>query len=151
LGFGKRLVINSENIDFKVIKQEDIVEVVDYDPVRNIVLAIGKKDPCYETPVHWMVQNARNDVNAVFQINSGVIFEQLRDDLPVTRSELPYGSVELAKEILRTLREGKHILLKNVGMVMVGFSLKEITDSLSKMELLKHQRGFSSESRRERV
>ena len=133
LNYGKRILINAENVDFKSMKHQDIIEIVDYDPIKNIILAIGKRNPCMETPVHWIIQKARADVNAVIQITNKEIYEKFCDELPVTDNEVPQGTLELAKEVLKTLRNSKNILIKNNGILSVGFSLKEIEDSFSKM------------------
>jgi len=130
IDYGKRLLINAKNIDVKNMKQQDVVEIVDYDPLKNIMMVIGPKDPCLETPVHWIVQKARHDVNALLQINSTTLFEKLKGTLPSTEKETQPNSLDRAKEILKTLRTGKTILIKNQGILFVGINLKEIQDTL---------------------
>ena len=88
LDYGKRLLINAKNIDVKKMKQHDVVEIVDYDPLKNIMMVIGTKDPCLETPVHWIIQKARHDINALLQINSTTLFEKLKETLPTTEKLL---------------------------------------------------------------
>src|SRR4030042_721198 len=127
LDYGKRLLINATNVDITKITQQDIVEIVDYDPLKNIMMVIGLNDPTVETPVHWIIQKARHDVNAVLQINSPSVFERFQTILPVTEKETQPGTLERAKEILRTLRNGKTILIKNEGILFVGMTAKEIT------------------------
>ena len=53
LGYGKRILVNANHVDLGDLKREDILEIVDYNPVKKIVLAIGQKEPCIETSVHW--------------------------------------------------------------------------------------------------
>jgi hypothetical protein len=130
LDYGKRLLINAKNIDVKNMKQPDVVEIVDYDPLKNIMMVIGTKDPCLETPVHWIVQKARHDINALLQINSTTVFEKLKGALPSTEKETKPNTLDSAKEILRTLRNGKTILIKNQGILFAGVNLKEIQDAL---------------------
>jgi len=133
LAYGKRILINARDVNFKDMKQLDIIEIVDYDPIKNIILAIGKKYPNIETPIHWIVQKARQDINAILQITNKRLFERFCSDLPVTEREMPEGTLELAKEILKTLRESKDILIKNKGILLIGFDLNEVEDSLSKI------------------
>ena len=133
ISYGKRILVNGRDVDLSNIQQEAIVEIVDYDPVKNIVLAMGKKEPCIDTSVHWLIQKARHDIHAVFLLNSKKIFKKLSKDLPVTENEAPSGTIEMAKEVLKTLREGKNILIKNKGALFVGFNLKEIEDSVLKI------------------
>ena len=133
MAYGRRMLINAIYTNFVDIKQDDIIEIVDYDPIKNVMLAIGKKEPCIETPVHWIVQKARNDVNAVVLFNNKKIFEKLYKNLPTTENEAPSGTIDLAKEVLKKLREGKNILIKNKGALFVGVNLKEIEDFVLKI------------------
>jgi hypothetical protein len=130
LDYGKRLLINAKNIDVKKMKQQDVVEIVDYDPLKNIMMVIGSKDPCLETPVHWVIQKARHDINALLQINSTSLFEKLKETLPTTEKETQPIALDRAKEILKTLRNGKTILLKNEGILFTGINIKEIQTAL---------------------
>jgi len=132
LDYGKRLLINAKNIDVKKMMQHDVVEIVDYDPLKNIMMVIGKKDPCLETPVHWIIQKARHDINALLQINSTTLFEKLKETLPTTEKETKPIALDRAKEILKTLRNGKTILIKNEGIIFAGINIKEIQDALIK-------------------
>ncbi len=130
LDYGKRLLINAKNVDLKKITQQDIVEIVDYDPLKNIMMVIGLHNPAVETPVHWIIQKARYDVNAILQINSPVLFERLQHSLPTTEKDTKPGTLDRAKELLRTLRNGKTVLIQNEGIVFVGMNRKEIQDAL---------------------
>jgi len=130
LDYGKRLLINAKNVDVKKMKQQDVVEIVDYDPLKNIMMVIGSKDPCLETPVHWVIQKARHDINALLQINSTTLFEKLKETLPTTEKETQPIALDRAKEILKTLRNGKTILIKNEGILFTGINIKEIQTAL---------------------
>jgi len=130
LDYGKRLLINAKNIDIKKMTQQDVVEIVDYDALKNVMMVIGPKDPHLETPVHWIIQKARHDINALLQINSPALYERFQKTLPVTEKETQPDSLERAKDILKTLRNGKTILLRNEGMVFAGINIKEITNAM---------------------
>jgi ribulose-5-phosphate 4-epimerase/fuculose-1-phosphate aldolase len=132
LGYGKRVLINGNDVSLGDVGKEDIIEIVDYDPVKRIVLTIGNMEPNIETPVHWLIHHAREDVNMVVQINSKKLVEKFAKKLPSTEKEWPSGSLELAKEVLKTLRTGKIILIKNKGILFVGRNLKEVEDLIAK-------------------
>lgn len=132
LDYGKRLLINAKNTDLKKVTQSDIVEIVDYDPLKNIMMVIGLNNPTIESPVHWIIQKARQDVNAILQINSTTLYKKLQHTLPSTEKETKPGTLERAKEILRTLQKGKTILIKNEGIIFVGINGKEILKILPK-------------------
>ena len=131
LGYGKRIVINGNNTDFKNIKRENFIEVADYDPVKKIVLALGQIEPTIDTPLHYMIHHAREDVNAVIQINNEELTKKF-SKLPSTEKEQPPGTLEQIKEVLKTLRDSKSIIIKNKGILFVGLNTKEIEELLIK-------------------
>jgi hypothetical protein len=128
--YGKRLLINAKNIDLKKLSQQDVIEIVEYDPLKNVMMVIGGKEPCEETPIHWMIQKARHDINVLLQIKSKQLVEKLQGKLPMT--SIVKGSVplEMAKEQLKTLRKGKMILIQDVGVLCAGVNIKEIESQL---------------------
>jgi len=133
LGYGKRILTNGKYTDFTKIKRENLLEIVDYDPVKKILLAIGPGEPLTETPIHWMIHHARDDVNAIVQINNEEIAEKLSKTYPTTEAEKPYGTLDLSKEILKTLRTGKNIVIKNKGILFVGNNVKEVESTVLKI------------------
>lgn len=126
--YGKRILINAKDFDIEHMNQEDFIEIVDFDPFKNFIIIMGKKNPNIDTPVHWLIHHAREDVNAVIQINGGKIVNKLLKSLPITKKEYPTGTLEQAKEVLKTLKDGKKILIKNRGFLFVGVSLKEVEE-----------------------
>ena len=128
----KRLLINSDKCNYKDIKMDDFLEIVDYDPVKKVILAIGPKEPCIETPIHWLIQNARSDVNAIIQLNDKTLADRFEKKLPTTEKDYPSGTLEQAKEILKILRNSKTVVIKNQGILFVGNSIKEAETLLLK-------------------
>jgi ribulose-5-phosphate 4-epimerase/fuculose-1-phosphate aldolase len=135
---GKRLLINAKNSDIKEIKQDDFLEIVDYDPLKNFLLLMGPKEPRSETPIHWIIHNAREDVNATIQITSNKIAEKLTGEIPSTEKEYPPNTLDQIKAILKCLRDSKKVIIKNQGVLFVGRSLKETEELvLETLEKLK--------------
>ncbi len=126
LDFGKRLLINGKNVDIKKTDRHDIVEIVDYDPLKNIIMVIGTKDPCQQMPLHWIVQKARHDINALLQICSTTLAEKFTGTFPSTERGTPNVTLEQAKAVLKTLRAGKAIIIRDEGLLFSGMNIKEI-------------------------
>ena len=129
LKYGKRLLINVSSSNIGNIQINDILEIVDYNITKKIILAIGSKNPHIETPVHWLIHHARDDVNAVIHLNSEKLADRLAKKLPSTEKEKPPGTFELAKEILKILQKSKNLVIKKSGVIFVGNSLKEAEES----------------------
>ncbi len=129
--YGRRLIITAKNIDVKQMTQEDIVEIADYDPLKNIMLVIGTKEPSQEAPVHWIIQKARHDVNVLLQLHSPTLSKKLQGVLPSTETSTPPGTLDRAKELLRTLRKGKTILIQDDEILFAGINIPEIEKSVA--------------------
>lgn len=131
LRYGKRLLITANDTNFGDIKQKDFLEIVDYNPIKKVLLTMGPKEPCIDTSVHWLIHHARNEVNAIIQVYD-IKTEKLVKKLPITEKEYPIGSLEQAKEVLKCLRNSKIVVIKNQGLMFVGSNVKEVEDLLLK-------------------
>ena len=132
LRYGRRIIINGSYNDIGAIKRGEILETVDYDPVKKILLTIGPTEPKIETPLHWMIHHARNEVNIVVQLNGEKIVEKLNGKIPSTEKEQMPGSFESIKEVLKVLRYSKSVLIKNQGVLFVGGSVKDAEEQVLK-------------------
>jgi ribulose-5-phosphate 4-epimerase/fuculose-1-phosphate aldolase len=133
LGYGKRVLINGNVEDYSKIVRNELIEIADFNPVKNVLLIIGQNEPRSETPVHWMIHHARDDVNVVIQINNLGLIEKIDDKFPTTEKDALPGSFEQIKEVLRLLRDNKILILRNQGVIFVGSTVKEIEDSILKI------------------
>jgi len=124
--YGKRLLINSTGTNIGKIKQEDFLEIIDYDPIKRIILVIGPKEPRIETPVHWLIHHAKNEINAIIQIINQNLAEKFEKKMPTTKKEHPSGTLDQAKEILENLRNSNKVVIKNQGLIFVGNNSKEV-------------------------
>ena len=129
--YGRRLIITAKNIDVKQMTQADVVEIADYDPLKNIMLVIGTKEPSQEAPVHWIIQKARHDINVLLQLHSPSLVTKLKGSLPTTEETTPPGTLDRAKVLLKTLRKGKTILIQDDEILFAGINIPEIEKSVA--------------------
>lgn len=132
LRYGRRMIINTDYNDIGKITRQDILEIVDYDPVKKVLLTMGPKKPKIETPVHWMIHHARSEVNAVVQLTGENIIKKAEGRIVSTDKEQPVGSFETIKEVLKALRDSKCVLIKNQAVLFVGKDLKQIEEEVFK-------------------
>ncbi|MFO7677942.1 MAG: hypothetical protein R6V50_06145 [Thermoplasmatota archaeon] len=130
ISFGNRLLIAWTNNEIKKLTQSDILEIVDVDPIKQNVLLIGQKEPCIETLVHWIIHKARNDINALVEIQSDFLYTKYSKKLQVLK-KTPNGTIKRAKSILQTLQNTKNICIEDEGILLAGVYLKEIKDYLT--------------------
>jgi ribulose-5-phosphate 4-epimerase/fuculose-1-phosphate aldolase len=124
LGFGKRIIINGLVKDFSDIKRDELLEIVDFDPIKNNLLLIGPAKPKIETSLHWMIHHARDDINFIAQIKNTDLIKELKD-VEIT-DKYPIGSLDNTKEVLKALRTNKKIIIKNNGLLVVGRNTEDV-------------------------
>lgn len=120
--YGRRILINS--LDDAEKARANFLEIVDYDPIKKVLLAMGPNEPRIETPLHWFIHHARNEVNAVIQINDKELSEKMKK-APKTEKDYLLTSLEQIKEVLKHLRNSKKVIIKNQGAIFVGRNIDE--------------------------
>ena len=128
--YGKRVIINSDYEKIGEISRRDILEIVDYDPVKKTLLVIGPKKPKVDSSVHWMIHHARSEINAVVQLNGQKILEKFEGKIPSTENEQTPGSFEMIKEVLKILRDSKSVFVKNYGIIFVGNGVNDVEGNI---------------------
>jgi L-fuculose-phosphate aldolase len=125
--FGRRVVITTAGADLGSLSSNDFVEVVDFDFSRVLAVIIGSKPPSPELPLHWLIYNAFDNIQAVVQTcdEETLKLAEKRNGLPQTQEKQLYEPFELAREALRVLRHSKHVILKQHGVISVGNTLNE--------------------------
>lgn len=130
LRYGRRLVINSAGSNFVKINMDDILEIVDYDPIKRVMLVIGPKEPKLQTPVHWLICHAKKEINIIIEIKNSELAESFKEKLPTTKKDDYVGILEQAKDILFNLRNSNEVVLKNTGLLFVGNNLKDVENKI---------------------
>ncbi|ANQ53085.1 aldolase [Thermosipho affectus] len=133
--------ITPSGIPYDKLKEE-MISVVDF----NGRLIDGLK-PSSELPTHLEIYKNRKDVNAivhthpVFSTTVSVVSSEippliedavmiLGPEIKVSEYALP-GSIELAKNVVDALSDNNAVILKNHGLITVGFDIDEaLTASL---------------------
>jgi hypothetical protein len=130
--FGRRVLINSNEANLKEISRKNFLEIVDYNPFKKILLVMGAEERCIDSPLHWYMHHARQDVNTVLLIKDKKYIKENKDKIPCIDNKYPIWTIEQIKKILRALRNSKIVIIKNVGVLFVGDSLKEVENQFSK-------------------
>jgi len=110
----------------KNIADSEFSEVIECKPEENIIIANGFKPPSSESFMHYMIYKNLPKINAIFHGHSSEIMKKAKQlNLPETVKELPYGTIELAKNAVNILKKSKFAVLKNHGFISTGKSMEE--------------------------
>jgi L-fuculose-phosphate aldolase len=121
------LVITASGLKSKQnLSYDCFVNVQNYDQQSNTVYIEGRRQPSSEAIMHYSIYKTRKEVNAVFHgHNKAIVMNSSKFGFAVTEREHEPGTIDLAKEVLKTLNNKNLIVLKNHGFVTVGRTMKE--------------------------
>jgi ribulose-5-phosphate 4-epimerase/fuculose-1-phosphate aldolase len=135
--FANGFIISAINVDLNNLTEYDIVEILDYDPVRNNIIAKGKKDPCIETSLHWFIYRGFPEISAIIHIRNYELAEYLSNqkstDLTITPFKVLYITSEVAIEVLKVLKGHDSIILKENGILVLGRDLEDAYTKLNEI------------------
>jgi len=132
--FAKGFIITTSNANLSNISETEITEVLEYDPVRNNVIAKGKKDPSMEVSLHWFIYRGFNEVGAIIHLRNSELADQLTelklDNVPVTPFKLKFVTSELAMKVLEVVKGHDIVVLQGNGILVMG---KDLDDAFNKL------------------
>lgn len=124
------------------LSPEDLVEVASCDVGMREVTVRGIFEPSSESMLHWLIYKSRGGVNAIFHLHDFDVLEKHDLKIKSTAKAMPYGTVELAEEVISALGKSEnYILMRNHGVLSVGRNM----DEAGELALDMHER--ASESR----
>ena len=115
------------------MKPEDFIEIVDYNPVKKIFLSIGPNHPDFNMTFHWLVQNARKEINILVQLKSNLLINKINNNNFKNEKQIKENSIEITKDILIKLRKNNPIYLKNYGIFVIGDSFIDIEKIINEL------------------
>ena len=128
--YGKRIVINCKNSNLKKLRAEDFIEIIDYNPIKKILLTIGPNEPDFNMTLHWIILNARKEKNVLVQLISNSIMNEL---IKNNKKQIENNSLEISKDILIKFRTSNIAFLRNYGIFIIGNNLNEVDNIILKM------------------
>ena len=119
-------IINRTAGDVGRMTPQEFVEVINTDLTGRELTVVGLHEPSSESMMHAAIYGARRDVNAIFHGHSQRLLDQAASlRVPITEREQPYGTLELASEILKILEWHKIFVMRHHGFVTVGRTIAE--------------------------
>jgi len=125
---GNSFIITSRKSDKAELKIEDLIEITKIDHKEKIKYVNGNKKPSSDLLVHNIIYKALPEINAIIHVHDDKIVQKANKlGLPVTDSDYPCGSLEAAKEAIRTIKRtnSRYIIMKNHGILALGKNLEE--------------------------
>jgi L-fuculose-phosphate aldolase len=119
-------IITPTGTDPLTLTVADLVEILGVDVQQREVYVAGSREPSSETIMHHAIYRARPDVLAIFHGHSPAVLEAAgRLGLPITAREQPYGTPEMATEVVCILGDHPFVIMRNHGFIALGETLDD--------------------------
>lgn len=112
------LISGTQTGNIYPIKEKDFSLVTSYDMTKNSLDCVGEIKASAESLTHAAFYGADDSIKAVIHIHNKELWDNLIDKIPTSKREVPYGTAEMASEILRLFKETS--IQKEKIMVMGG-------------------------------
>ncbi len=122
----KGFIITAGGVDKGRLTQDDFVQVLSCNVDSKSVVAEGAKEPSSETMMHYLLYSKRPDVGAVIHVHDDtLLLKASKLSIRITGSPHPYGTVELARDVVKSIGKSDFVAVRKHGVVSVGKSLWE--------------------------
>ena len=123
---GKGIIITTARANLGDLKAGDFTLIIDADIDNNQITASGLKEPSSESLMHIVLYRARPHIKAQFHGHDDLVLKKAgKLGLPITKTEQPYGTVQLANEVLEALEDHTYVIIRNHGFVSLGRDMEE--------------------------
>lgn len=138
--YGKRMITTTPKVDLGGITRKKLVEIVDYNPVKNTLLVIGKKKPSAEAPTHWLALQAKPEINAVICLHDKEIGENIPDGKKAfLDTDASLSSYEGITSVLKNINEKEYIVIKNYGIMTTAINLNTAEEKILRIMRNTHE------------
>ncbi len=131
-GYSRRTVCTREVLAIAALTREDIIEIVDFDAIKNVLLIIGKNTPIKNTAAHWMIHNARTDIGVILSLNlpEKEINNTHLSEIEINTSQPIYEQV---KNILKTLQHHTTFIINEKNVFVTARTFAELKENLKEI------------------
>jgi ribulose-5-phosphate 4-epimerase/fuculose-1-phosphate aldolase len=111
------LITSSQSSGLLEVDQQHFARVTVVDLDRNFLRSVGERPPSSEALTHAALYQMHGGIRSVVHVHSRDIWTAWRDRLPTSRDEVPYGTPEMAYEMIRL---HKRSALGRLGVIVMG-------------------------------
>ena len=111
------LITGSQSSGLIDVDQRHFAEVSVIDLDRNSLRSKGETPPSSEALTHAALYQSRSSIRAVVHVHSHAIWSAQKDTLPTTKPDVPYGTPEMAYEMIRL---NKRHVITDTGVIVMG-------------------------------
>ena len=133
------IISGTQTGDIYPIQDEHFTLVTHYDINNNSVVCKGPIKASSESMTHAAIYEIDSSIKAIIHIHNKELWLKLMGKVPTTKSDVPYGTPEMANEIFRLFKEtsvsqDKIIVMAghDEGIIVFGNDLEEAGKTILK-------------------
>jgi L-ribulose-5-phosphate 4-epimerase len=111
------LITSSQSSGLQEVDQQHFARVTVVDLDRNLLRSVGERPPSSEALTHAALYQVNAAIRGVVHVHSNAIWSAWRGRLPTSRDDVPYGTPEMAYEMVRL---HKRRALGGLGVIVMG-------------------------------
>jgi len=127
--YGKRIISSTSNNPVNHLSRSDFIEIVDYDPIRNILLFIGPTQPDEILPVHCMIHKAKQEILIAVSIKGTEGDTKLLKNKDMT-VQAGKTHLETVKNVLKALQKNPIVHIQETGTLITGKTIADIDETI---------------------
>lgn len=132
ISYGKRIIATANTINFSSIEQKHIIEIVDYDAYKQIILIMGKKEPIRDIALHWMIHHAKQEIGAIVLLKN-ITHSPLKIGQKTIDAQEHSTILNRTKILLKALQNNSVLHLEKEGIFITGNTITDIQNQLSNL------------------
>lgn len=101
------IITGSGTGKLKKLSSVHYTRVTAYDLGQNSVTTTGPIIASSESLTHAAIYKTKKNINAVFHVHHHALWKKLLQTVPSTGNDIPYGTPEMAEEVIRLIQETK--------------------------------------------
>ncbi len=122
----KFIISGSVTGGIKKLSEKHFTEVTEFNFEENSLTCVGPIKASSESLTHAAIYKSLPEINAVIHVHNLKLWNYLLEKVPATKKEAEYGTPEMAKEMIRLLkeketREKKIIVMKGHKEGVISF------------------------------
>ena len=128
-----KIIITAAGSDLSNLAHDELILIEKAEITKNKIKYYGAQEPSSEAFLHSLIYSNFTGINSIIHVHPIITFDlkSLFGKIPITKEEKPYGTLELARIAIETLKDSDGVIfLKNHGFVAIGNHLTSTLEIL---------------------
>jgi len=127
--YGKRLIISKNDAIIHQLHREDIIEIIDVDPIKNLIIYFGPSQPPLLTPFLWMISYAKKEIQYIISLE--MKFEKENNIAALSHINKENTFLNTVKLILKQLQKQDIIKIDDHTLILTTQTKEDMKNKIN--------------------